>query len=115
LLGLSQLAVVRAFDPAGASARVALGLAPVVIGSVALATAAGFVVAALPGGLGVREGVLMWALAPALGSENAVVAALVLRLVWVGAELVAAALLLAWFRPPPTAVQLLAEGGPLQP
>jgi hypothetical protein len=99
-LGLSQLAVVRAFDPAGAAVLVALDLAPVVIASVALATVAGFVVAVLPGGLGVREGVLMSALAPALGSNHAVVAALVLRLVWVGAELAAAALLLPWFRRP---------------
>ncbi len=89
LLGLSQIAVIRAFDPAGADAVAALGLAPVVIASVALATVAGFVVAVLPGGLGVREGVLMSALAPALGSDHAVVAALVLRLVWVAAELCA--------------------------
>ena len=52
LLGLSQLAVVRAFDPSGAAALLALGLAPVVIASVALATVAGFVVAVLPGGAG---------------------------------------------------------------
>ena len=100
LLGLSQLAVVRAFDPAGADAVVALGLVPVVIASVALATVAGFVVAVLPGGLGVREGVLMSALAPALGSDHAVVAALMLRLVWVAAELAAAAVLVPWFRRP---------------
>jgi uncharacterized membrane protein YbhN (UPF0104 family) len=55
---------------------------------------AGFVVAVLPGGLGVREGVLMYALAPALGEDLAVVAALALRLVWVAAELLAAAVLL---------------------
>jgi len=115
LLGLSQLAVVRAFDPAGAAALVALGLAPVVIASVALATVAGFVVAVLPGGLGVREGVLMSALAPALGSDNAVVAALVLRLVWVGAELAAAALLLPWFRRPPAGVKSLPKAGPVDP
>ena len=41
-----------------------LDLVPVVIASVALATVAGFVVAVLPGGLGVREGVLMSALPP---------------------------------------------------
>jgi len=115
LLGLSQLAVVRAFDPAGAAALVALGLAPVVIASVALATVAGFVVAVLPGGLGVREGVLMSALAPALGSDNAVVAALVLRLVWVGAELAAAALLLPSFRRPPAERTPPPESGPVQP
>ena len=82
-----------------------LGLVPVVIASVALATVAGFVVAVLPGGLGVREGVLMSALAPALGSDQAVVAALVLRLVWVAAELVAAAVLFPWFRRPPADVE----------
>jgi hypothetical protein len=94
LLGLSQIAVVRAFDPAGTSAPIALGLAPVAIASVALATVAGFVVAVLPAGLGVREGVLMSTLTPALGSDRAVVASLALRLVWVVAELAAAALLL---------------------
>ena len=70
-----------------------------VIASVALATVAGFVVAVLPGGLGVREGVLMSALAPALGPDRAVVAALMLRLVWVAAELAAAAVLVPMLRP----------------
>ena len=104
LLGLSQLAVVRAFDSEGARRLVAPGLAPVVIASVALATVAGFLVAVLPGGLGVREGVLMSALAPALGSDQAVVAALALRLVWVVAELAAAAVLVPWSRRPPAEV-----------
>jgi glycosyltransferase 2 family protein len=101
LLGLSQLAVVCAFDPAGTRRLASLGLEPVVIASVALATVAGFLVAVLPGGLGVREGVLMSALAPALGSDQAVVAALALRLVWVVAELAAAAVLVPWSRRPP--------------
>jgi hypothetical protein len=96
LLGLSQLAVIRSFDPAGADRVRALGLAPVVIASVALATVAGFVVAVLPGGLGVREGVLMSALSPALGNDHAVVAALSLRLVWVAAEVAAAAVFFPW-------------------
>ena len=100
LLGLSQLAVVRSFDPDGAKALVVHGLVPVVIASVALATVAGFVVAVFPGGLGVREGVLMSALAPALGSDRAVVAALMLRLVWVAAELAAAIVLVPLFRRP---------------
>jgi uncharacterized membrane protein YbhN (UPF0104 family) len=111
LLGLSQLLVVRAFDPAGAASLIALGLVPVVIASVALATVSGFLVAVLPGGLGVREGVLMSALTPALGSDRAVVAALVLRLVWVVAELVAAAVLLPLFRRPLPGVRTLPEPG----
>jgi uncharacterized membrane protein YbhN (UPF0104 family) len=89
LLGLSQVAVVRAVAPGG----VAVGLWPMVVASVALATVAGFVVAVLPGGLGVREGVLMTTLAPAVGRDTAVVAALALRLTWVAAEVLAAAAL----------------------
>jgi uncharacterized membrane protein YbhN (UPF0104 family) len=66
---------------------------------VALAPVAGFVVPVLPGGLGVREGVLMVALGPMFGQDLAVVAALALRLVWVAAELLAAAVLMGpWFR-----------------
>jgi glycosyltransferase 2 family protein len=93
LLGLSQLAVVRAFDRAAAERLLTLGLTPVVIGAVALATVAGFVVAVLPGGLGVREGVLMSVLAPAAGRDTSVIAAVALRLVWVIAELAVGALL----------------------
>jgi hypothetical protein len=112
LLGLSQLAVVRAFDPDGARALARAGLVPVVIASVALATVAGFVVAVLPGGLGVREGVLMSALAPALGADRSVVAALVLRLVWVAAELAAAVVLVPLVRPPLRWVEPPLEAGP---
>jgi uncharacterized membrane protein YbhN (UPF0104 family) len=110
LLGLSLLAVVRAFDRAGAATLVGLGLVPVALASVALATVAGFVVAVLPGGLGVREGVLMAALSPALGPDRAVVAALVLRLVWLAAELAATAVLLPLVRRPHEPVN-----HPLQP
>lgn len=100
LMGWSQLEVAHAFAPL--SHHQYVKLFPVVAASVALATVAGFVVAVLPGGLGVREGVLMYALSPAMGEELAVAAALVLRLVWVAAELAAAAVLLplgAWCRP----------------
>jgi uncharacterized membrane protein YbhN (UPF0104 family) len=91
LLGLSQVAVIRALTPAG----VDVAYWPLVTASVALATVAGFVVAVMPGGIGVREGVLMWSLAPALKSnELAVVAALALRLIWVLAEVAAAAVLM---------------------
>jgi uncharacterized membrane protein YbhN (UPF0104 family) len=64
-----------------------------VTGGVALATVAGFVVAVMPGGLGVREWVLMPALTPTLGPKLAVIAALALRLTWVLGELIAAAAL----------------------
>jgi hypothetical protein len=91
LLGLSQVLVVRAlgsdWPPVGGWATITA--------SVALATVAGFVVLLFPGGLVVREGVLMVALGPLLGSERAVVSALLLRLVWVVSELVLS--LVLWF------------------
>lgn len=92
LLGLSQVALIRAARPEG----VAPGLWPLVAGSVALATVAGFVVAVLPGGLGVREGVLMTTLGPVIGQDTAVFAALGLRLTWLAAEILAGAVLAAW-------------------
>ncbi len=97
LLGLSQLAVIWSFDEEAKAAS--LSLLPLVTAGVAFATAAGFVVAVLPGGLGVREGVLMSVLAPALGADRSVVAALALRLVWVAAEVLAALLLAPWIKP----------------
>ena len=97
LLGLSQLAVIWSFDEEARAAS--LSLVPLVTAGVAFATAAGFVVAVLPGGLGVREGVLMSVLAPALGADRSVVAALALRLVWVAAEVLAALALAPWIKP----------------
>lgn len=93
LLGISQVAVVWGVATATASGLDFLGLLPLVVAAVAFATVAGFVVAVTPGGLGVREAVLMYALGPALGNDLAVVAALMLRLVWVAAEIVAALVL----------------------
>ena len=105
LLGLSQLAVVKAMDASAMANAAAFRLLPLLIGGVALATVAGFVVAVMPGGLGVREGVLMSALAPALGPDRSVVAALMLRLAWVAAELAAAAVLVPMLRPPRAVVE----------
>lgn len=95
--GFSLVAVIWAVDQVG----VAVALWPQVVASVALATVAGFVVAVLPGGLGLREGIIMVTLEPVLGPRRgvAVVSALILRLVWVAGELLAAAAL-AGLRPP---------------
>ena len=114
LLGLSQLAVVYSMLDGTTTGVAALGRLPVITAAVALATVAGFVVAVMPGGLGVREGVLMSALAPSLGPDRSVVAALVLRLVWVAAELAAAAVLVPLLRPARAASKppLEAEAGP---
>lgn len=56
---------------------------------VSLATVAGFV-SLLPGGIGVRELVMIPLLGPAIGPVNAIVAAVVVRLVWLTAELIGA-------------------------
>ena len=97
MMGLSQMAVV--WGVATAAGLDFLALLPIVVAAVAFATVAGFVVALTPGGLGVREAVLMYALGPALGNDLAVVAALMLRLVWVAAEIFAALVLGPWGRP----------------
>lgn len=93
LLGLSQVATIRAIFPEGAS----VDRWPLVVAGVALATVAGFV-SGLPGGAFVREWVLMKTLAPAVGQDRAVVSALALRLTWVLAEAGSAAVL-AMVRP----------------
>jgi hypothetical protein len=89
LLGLSQVAVVSGL----AGRTLALSLWPTVIASVALATVAGFAVAVMPGGLGVREWAIMTTLQPAVGETVAVASALLLRLTWVLGELIVAAIL----------------------
>jgi uncharacterized membrane protein YbhN (UPF0104 family) len=84
LMGLSLAATIQAIEPG----RLPAGAWPMAVAAVALATVAGFLVAIFPGGLVIREAVLTAALGPTLGAEPAIVAALVLRLVWVVAELV---------------------------
>lgn len=86
LMGLSQVAVLR-------SIGVALSPStwPAVVGAVALATVAGFVVPIAPGGLGVREWVLWTTLGALAPGGLAVVGAILLRLSWLGAEILAAA------------------------
>jgi glycosyltransferase 2 family protein len=115
LLGLSQLEVIRAMVSFGVVKGLEMrGVVPAVIAAVALATAAGFVVAVMPGGLGVREGVLITLLNPALGPDRSVVAAFLLRLVWVAAELAAAAVLVPMLRPARVVAEspLKVEAGP---
>lgn len=60
-----------------------------VTAAVALATVGGFV-SLTPGGLGSREWILIETLGPVIGSERAVISAVVLRLVWIAAETLAA-------------------------
>ena len=74
------------------------------LAAAALSYVAGFVVLVAPGGLGVRELILESALRPrfvpaegeTLAAALATVIALVLRLTWTAAEVVAAVALYAW-------------------
>jgi hypothetical protein len=86
LAGLSLVAVVHG------SGIVVTGLSSVLLacGSMALAMAAGFAILVVPAGLGVREWVLMQTLGPTLGPGNAVLIAIVARIMNVTVELVMA-------------------------
>ena len=59
---------------------------------VALATVGGFV-SMVPGGLGMREWILVETLGPIIGGSQAIVAAILLRLVWLVAEILATGVL----------------------
>lgn len=69
----------------------AAGSLPLCLAGIALAMNAGFIVVMAPSGIGVREAVLVAALAPVLDTSAALAVALVLRLLFTLADLVAAA------------------------
>jgi hypothetical protein len=85
--GLATWLLVRDLDPQVAGAR----LVALSVGAYALAWTAGFLVLVLPAGAGVREAVLVLALAPAVASGPATLVALVARLLATIADLVWAA------------------------
>lgn len=88
LHGLSLGCTLAAFDPELFDLRDW----PMWTGAVALSASVGFVAIFAPGGIGVREGLLMEILRiqPGVGERPAVIAAVLLRLVWVTAEILAA-------------------------
>jgi hypothetical protein len=69
---------------------------PLWLASTSLSTVAGFVVLIAPGGVGVREGLLIETLKdqPQIGPQMALIAAALLRAVWFLTELIAASVLL---------------------
>ncbi len=73
------------------TAPIPLSVWPLLLAAAGLGLAAGFIVVVLPSGLGVREVVIVEALAPTLGTEHALVTAVVLRMVWVVVEAAGAA------------------------
>jgi glycosyltransferase 2 family protein len=86
-LGLSLWATLRALPIADPSGDI-----PLLTAAVGLAMVAGFL-SLIPGGLGVRDGILITLLAPTMGGRVAIVSAILLRVVWLAAELVVSALL----------------------
>ena len=70
---------------------------PLTLACVCLATVAGFV-SLLPGGLGVRELVMIPLLGARFGSVTAVVAAIIIRLVWLSAELLTSGIIYVYAR-----------------
>ncbi|MBL7039241.1 MAG: flippase-like domain-containing protein [Pirellulaceae bacterium] len=93
LLGLSLWLTLRAI-PTTTLRPVSLEHFPLVTACVALAMVAGFL-SLLPGGIGVREFVVMELLKEPFGEAAAVVSAILLRLVWLLAELLLAGVLYA--------------------
>jgi len=91
LWGASLSAAIRSVGFQTAS----LAAWPLMTAVMALATVAGFVVVFMPGGIGVREWVLMVALAPVAGPAVAAIAAVLIRLIWVATELAMAGALYA--------------------
>ena len=59
---------------------------PILVAAVAFSVVAGFL-SQLPAGLGVRDGLLMQLLIPLCGDANALIAAVMMRLVWLVSEL----------------------------
>jgi uncharacterized membrane protein YbhN (UPF0104 family) len=90
LLGFSLWATLRSigFDEIHLLGRDLASL----VAAVAVAVVAGFL-SMLPGGLVVRDAMLMQLLAPLCGKANALVAAVLLRLVWLVTELVVCGIL----------------------
>jgi hypothetical protein len=82
--GVATFLLARDLAPAVGGPR----LLALSVGGYALAWTAGFLVLVLPAGAGVREGVLVLALAPALPREAALVLAVVARLLATVADLV---------------------------
>jgi uncharacterized membrane protein YbhN (UPF0104 family) len=86
LLGLSLVATLAALPDPHLSWQDLPTAAPLAICCVALATVAGFL-SMLPGGIAVRELVVITLVAPVYGEVAAVVSAVFLRVVWLLSEL----------------------------
>ncbi len=91
-LGISLAATLRSMPTVDISFQQLLGQLPLLTASVGLAMVAGFL-SLIPGGLGVRDWILMTLLASQFDPGVAVVSAVLLRAVWLLSELVVSAIL----------------------
>jgi uncharacterized membrane protein YbhN (UPF0104 family) len=89
LLALSLWATLRAI---GVDQLSPVADLPRLVAAVAFSVVAGFL-SQLPAGLGVRDAVLMQLLVPSCGEANSLVAAVVMRLVWLLSEVIACGIL----------------------
>lgn len=101
LLGVSLWLVLHAIGASVAFAPYDLAL---LTACVALALVAGFL-SLLPGGIGIREFVVMTLLAPPFGAGAATISAILLRLVWLLGEVILASVLYVW-RPSAEQIEL---------
>jgi glycosyltransferase 2 family protein len=101
LLGLSLWLVLQAI---GAPVTFTPDDLALVTACVALAMVAGFL-SLLPGGIGIREFVVMTLLAQPFGAGAAAISAILLRLVWLLGEVILAGVLYAW-RPPAEKIEV---------
>ena len=94
LAGLSLIVLLASMGNLG-QITMQLGIAKayaLLVCVVALATVGGFI-SMVPGGLGTREWILVETLGPMIGSSQAIVAAILLRMVWLAAEIAASGVL----------------------
>ena len=91
-LGLSLWATLRAMPAADQVGEVSLRAVPLLTATVGLAMVAGFL-SLIPGGLGVRDWILMELLAPGYAVSVALISAILLRIVWLLSELVISGIL----------------------
>jgi len=101
LLGSSLFATMASIPDADAQMAGGLAMFPLLAATVCLAMVVGFVTP-IPGGMGVREYVIMEMMAPAFGPVVAVVSAVLLRVVWLLAEVALAIILYGIPAPTPT-------------
>jgi hypothetical protein len=97
LLGLSLWATIKALPGAAHSPEGTLSAILMLTATVSLALVAGFL-SLLPGGVGVREYVIMSLVAPQFGSLVALCSALLLRVVWLISELLISTILYVLIR-----------------